>query len=94
MFGDPEWDPRRHDAQVRRWRAFLERVDLPATVVVECGAGTAVPTIRRLGDRLHRAGATLVRVNPREPASPSGAVSLAEPALPALRAVEGALHAR
>jgi len=81
MFGDGGWDPTESDAQQRRFHAFLDDVSSASIAVVECGAGTAVPTIRRLGEQLaSRYGATLVRINPREPhgatiAVPMGAAS-------------------
>jgi len=42
-------------------------------VVVELGAGEAVPTVRRTSESLvRRLGGTLVRINPRESQIPSG----------------------
>jgi hypothetical protein len=50
--------------------------------VVELGAGTAVPSVRRFAEH---AGRPLIRINPREPRIPGGfGVSLAMAALPAL----------
>jgi hypothetical protein len=37
-------------------------------IVIEVGAGTAIPTIRNLSERLgQRPGTSVVRINPREP---------------------------
>jgi hypothetical protein len=47
-------------------------------VVVECGAGTAVPSVRLTGEHLaQRFGATLIRINPRESQGPAGTLSIA-----------------
>ena len=67
MFGDGSWISRRTDEQEERWEEFLVRHQGDRTVIVECGAGTAIPTIRYLGERLgRRPGVTLIRINPRE----------------------------
>ncbi|NUU04717.1 SIR2 family NAD-dependent protein deacylase [Herbaspirillum robiniae] len=61
MFNDYRWNERRTDAQYRRMRAWLDQAKRP--VVIELGAGTAVPSVRRMGEGL---GVPLVRINPRE----------------------------
>jgi NAD-dependent SIR2 family protein deacetylase len=94
MFGDASWDASRTEAQERsleHWLAEL-RARGARLVVIECGAGSAIPTVRMLGERLVRStGATLVRLNPREAEVPRGQVSLASGALEGLRAIEAAL---
>jgi NAD-dependent SIR2 family protein deacetylase len=67
MFGDSGWIPDRSHAQHARFEAFLESNEGAPTAVVELGAGTAIPTIRLTSERLGAAGATVVRINPREP---------------------------
>lgn len=90
MFGDATWDERRTAEQERRLVAFFEGLagTRARIVVVECGAGTAIPTVRTFGERLARSGATLVRVNVREPEGPPGTLSLALGAKAALLALE------
>jgi NAD-dependent SIR2 family protein deacetylase len=86
MFGDGEWDGARSDAQEARLAAWLgspRRV-----VVVECGAGTAVPSVRMFSEQLVRAGARLVRINVREPQVPAGQLGLAAGARAALEAID------
>ena len=91
MFGDARWLPDRTDAQearLGRWLAQDSRI-----VVVEIGAGTAIPTVRHFG---HRAvvdhDALLVRINPREPAVPRARdVSIAGAALATLQAIDEVL---
>jgi len=45
--------------------------------VVEIGAGTAIPTVRLHSEEVaEKFGATLIRINPREPEGPEGTVGL------------------
>ncbi|MCP5249071.1 MAG: NAD-dependent deacetylase [Candidatus Accumulibacter sp.] len=83
MFGDWRWRGERSDAQESRLHAWLRRVE--RLLVIEIGAGTAVPTARLMGERLK---GQLIRINPREPQLPHGkGVAIAEGALTALRAI-------
>lgn len=85
MFGDGAWQSERSDAQEQRLGRWLSRVRGPI-VVIELGAGSAVPTVRRFSEGLQRArAATLIRLNPREPGGPSGTISLPLPGLVGLR---------
>jgi hypothetical protein len=53
-----------------------------------CGAGTAVPSVRRMSEqRLGRPGTRLVRINAREADVPSGQVGLAGGALSVLKKI-------
>lgn len=67
MFGDWGWVSARYDAQETRLSRWLAQVERP--LVIEIGAGTAVPSVRHFSQQLlaHH-GARLVRINPREPA--------------------------
>jgi NAD-dependent SIR2 family protein deacetylase len=87
MFGDWGWDETRTAAQQARLEAWARRAPEPV-VVIECGAGTGVPTVRSFGER---SGARLVRINVREPEGPRGTVSIALGALEALRGVRSRL---
>ena len=90
MFGDRDWDPSRADAQRSRLKAWLATVRGGRLAVVECGAGTAIPTVRLVCEDLAgQHGGTLVRINPREPAIPAGHVALPLGALQALRRIDG-----
>lgn len=94
MFGDGFWDGARSDAQEARLEAWLARLTGAKIVVIECGAGTAIPSVRMFSERLARAGnGTLVRINVREPEVPAGAIGLPMGALDALRAIDRALSA-
>lgn len=91
MFGDGWWDSSRTEAQEARLDAWLATVGDARLVVVECGAGTAIPSVRMFGERLQRRGATLVRINPREPQTPPGGIALALGALEALERIASML---
>lgn len=82
------------------WRAypaaaeeFLDEIRDRNTVVIELGAGTAVPTVRWTSEGLQRSGATLIRINPREPEGPRGTISLAGGAAAELAELAAALGA-
>jgi len=88
MFGDWGWQPQRSQEQALRLRDWLEALGRRRLAVVECGAGTAVPSVRRMSERmLERPGTRLVRINAREAGVPEGQVGLAGGALETLEAI-------
>lgn len=91
MFGDGHWDPSRTRDQLAALDRWLARRPLGRLVVVECGAGTAIATVRRLGDTLAREGATLVRINPRDATVPRRGIGIARGAAAALAAIAAAM---
>lgn len=91
MFGDWGWDSSRSDAQERRFRDWTRRIRAEGArlAVIECGAGTAVPTIRMICENaIDHPDSLLIRVNTRDPRVPPGHVSIPERALAALRAID------
>ena len=67
MFGDFSWLDERCREQEERYHSFLERQHDKRIVVIEIGAGTAIPTIRATSERIGRAPqATVIRINLRE----------------------------
>ena len=92
MFSDGAWQPQRSDGQRRRQHQWLARAE--GIVVVELGAGTAIPSVRHFSQGLVRqAGARLIRINPRECEVPSSSdVGLPMTAQAALRAIDAALR--
>lgn len=65
MFGDSFWNPERSEQQWSNYARWLEGCGSP--LIIELGAGRAVPTVRREGEKLTRLrGAKLLRINPRE----------------------------
>ncbi len=89
MFGDYDWDEARTAEQSSRLEEWLRSINGMKLVIVECGAGTAIPTVRLFSERLARAaGGTLVRLNVREPEVPDGHLGLSVGALGGLRAID------
>lgn len=89
MFNDWEWDGSRTEEQESRLRAWLRDVGSAPLVIVECGAGTAVPTVRYFCEQVaDHAQRKLIRINVREPHVPKGHISLAVGALEGLRAID------
>jgi len=85
------WQESRTSAQESRFDAWLAEAAQKhgRLAIVECGAGVATPTVRRIGETLARQpAATLVRINPRDPHAPTGAISIAAGALEAINAIE------
>lgn len=87
MFMDATWAGAMFTAQLRSYRAWLDRCVGPS-VVIELGAGTAIPTIRMIAEALvSTRGFELVRINPVECDVPLGAISIKMGALDALQAI-------
>jgi NAD-dependent SIR2 family protein deacetylase len=76
MFMDGEWDGAGTDLQHELFENWWFSQNPKRTVVIECGAGTAIPSVRRFSEQLQREGATLIRINPRESEGPRGTLSL------------------
>lgn len=88
MFGDGAWIESRTDQQYDRYREWRGQVDRP--VVIEIGAGTAIPSVRNFGER---AAARLIRINPAaEPPRQGKVLHLQTSALAGLRAIDAAMH--
>jgi NAD-dependent SIR2 family protein deacetylase len=95
MFGDWGWDASRTEAQEQRLSQWLEAVEPGTLAVVECGAGTAIPSVRRFCERAAALGrGTLIRINVREPEVPAGGISLPLRALEALSGIAEELKRR
>jgi NAD-dependent SIR2 family protein deacetylase len=89
LFGDGGWDESRSFAQEQRLGRWLREVQGKRVVVVECGAGTAIPTVRHfcegMADRLN---GRLIRINLRESHVPKGHIGLALGARAALEEID------
>lgn len=89
MFGDWSWISARSEAQSRRLQTWTDRAREHRVAVVECGAGTAVPTVRSNCERIAKEfGAPLIRINPRESGGPEGTISISTGALEGLRLID------
>jgi NAD-dependent SIR2 family protein deacetylase len=92
MFNDWGWVDIVTREQQRRFDEWLAGLQTRRVVVLECGAGTAIPTIRRIGEWVAgRSLGTLVRVNPAVEAAAESVVTLEMPALRALTLISEAL---
>lgn len=92
MFGDWGWDGARTEQQEQRLARWLDGVLGVPLAVVECGAGTGVPTVRRFSETLaRRRGVTLIRINLREPEAPRGHLGLPLGARDAIAQLDAAM---
>jgi NAD-dependent SIR2 family protein deacetylase len=88
MFGDYDWISLRTEQQEARLRAWLSKVE--RLVVIEIGAGKAIPTVRLFSEQN---GPRVIRINPRDfgIASNQG-ISLARNAVDGLKLLDHALN--
>ncbi|MFT4548973.1 MAG: NAD-dependent SIR2 family protein deacetylase [Pseudoalteromonas tetraodonis] len=90
MFGDWGWNSQRCEQQGERYNKWLRTIIEAAAklVVLEFGAGRAVPTVRLQSEKIASdiPEATLIRINPREPEidPPCAGISLESGALEAI----------
>lgn len=95
MFGDYHWVPGPSGPALSDLAAWRRSRRGGSLVVLEIGAGLAVPTVRRQAELASAATGGLIRINPAEPAIRHGrGVALPMGALEALRAVDAALAGR
>ncbi len=88
MFGDWGWDQSRSAVQSSQLQAWLDSLGAARLAVVECGAGTAIPTVRHFCEEvIARPERILIRINLREASVPAGHIALAQGALEALQAI-------
>jgi NAD-dependent SIR2 family protein deacetylase len=88
MFGDWQWESSRTDAQSMRLQSWLARLEKAKArlAIVEVGAGTAIPTVRRTSEDIAmHFGVPFIRINPRE--SHGAPLPLEAGALEAIRAI-------
>jgi NAD-dependent SIR2 family protein deacetylase len=88
LFSDGEWLRSRYAMQAQRRERWLDKVRRP--VIVELGAGTAIPSVRHFSEEVVcNHGGRLVRINPRESAVPTPwDVGLAAGSFHALSAID------
>lgn len=95
MFGDWNWVAGRREVQRASENRWLEAVAQSQgnVLVIEMGAGTAIPSVRHFSHRISREyGARIIRINPRECQVPSSKdVGIAGRALEALAGIDCAL---
>lgn len=87
MFDDWHWDESRSRHQQAACEAWITAVS--RLVVIECGAGLAIPTVRHFCEEIAaKSKGTLIRINVREAEVPEGQIGLAMGALEALKALD------
>ena len=88
MFGDYSWLPQRTHGQEMRFDSFLNQHRNHPLVVIEMGAGSAIPTIRHMSENIGRwPNSTVIRINPREAHISEGHISLPCGALEGLEGI-------
>jgi hypothetical protein len=90
MFGDWGWISHRNREQETRLGQWLDKLNDKRSllVVLEIGAGTAVPTVRHLSENVaHKFSAKLIRINPRDYHVPDGHFSIPENAAEGIRKI-------
>ena len=88
MFNDSHWEDSRTAQQMQRLQIWRKTVRRP--VVIEIGAGNAIPTVRQFG---HSLKAPMIRINPAEAeVTRRGDVSLKMGASQAIAAIAEQLH--
>lgn len=97
MFNDWNWLPQRSESQARAEAKWLDSIaeSRARVVVVEIGAGTAIPSVRHFCHRVSlEHDACIVRINTREAQVPgSRDVGIATGSLEALQRIDAALGA-
>ena len=92
MFSDWNWLPQRSESQSRLQDRWLSSIadNAARVVVVEIGAGTAIPSVRHFSHRIaHEMGARIIRINPTESRVPSSMdIGIATGSLEALRGID------
>lgn len=94
MFGDYAWLHQRTQEQEDRFDTFLRDNREKPLVIIEIGAGSAIPTIRNLSEQLGRLRqARVLRINPREPQIGAPHLSFAAGAVTTLQQIDAELMA-
>ncbi len=94
MFGDWSWLSDRSSLQSSRYHQWLDRLqkEKARLVIIESGAGQAVPTVRMESESVFRnMNADFIRINPRDYDAPAGAISISLGTKEALEAIEAYL---
>jgi len=90
MFNDHGFNAKETSAQEHAFNSFMNKYDKDNTkiAIIEIGAGSAIPTIRNIGEHIQEfVGAQLIRINPRESHGPKGTLSIAKGGVEALESI-------
>ncbi len=88
MFGDYGWNGSRQERQSGDYSMWLREIEGMNLVIIECGAGTGVPTVRYETEKLANRIATAIRINVREPQISPPNLSINEGAADSLRKID------
>jgi NAD-dependent SIR2 family protein deacetylase len=90
MFDDWFWQARPYQQQKKRLEQWLTQVEAP--LVIEIGAGVAIPTVRHFSERVANNGERLIRINPADATIPlDNGVSLAMGGLAGINVINAVL---
>jgi NAD-dependent SIR2 family protein deacetylase len=93
MFNDGAWIDAFTRQQMGAFDAWRASVRDQRLVILEVGAGIAIPSIRHIGERTaQRARTTLIRINPDAREGEEAATAVPLPALQALTLIDAAMH--
>ena len=91
MFNDALWNSAVTETQQQRYREWLTEIQGARLLVIELGAGSAIPTVRQQSERLISShGAKLIRINLREAEVPPDQLGLPCAALAGLQMISEA----
>ena len=94
MFGDWGWDPSRTNEIQKKHQRWLIQRSGKKVVVIEIGAGKAVPTVRANCESIVENGiGKLIRINLRDSEIPQGNVALPLSGLDGLRCIDEIINA-
>ncbi len=93
MFGDWSWLPQRTNQQEKRYNQFMDKHSGNKILVIEMGAGTAIPTIRATSERIgyNCPDAKVIRLNLRESEIRSPHIGIPCGALEGLKEIDALL---
>ena len=88
MFGDWGWIDDRTNEQELRLENWLKGLNKSRLVIVELGAGRAVPTVRYKSESIFRnLNCNFIRINPRDFEGPNGTISIKAGAMEGLEEI-------
>ncbi len=95
MFGDWNWIPDRTNHQHKKMLKWQEKLIGKKLIIIECGAGTSIPTVRSISEKFLRTfNSTLVRINMREAQVTFGNIGFFEGAKKTIEDIESVISGK